>query len=134
MIQSVGAPPERHADRVVAEMLHWLVEVRAEMWEGFWKAIETGSFGNPIGQQRAVDRMRKAAGRFLPICHLEPGKRKRFDITMVEIGLWDPSADAFIDDAPAALPVKPWLAIRGMHIAGQGPRQHTSRSRAALSS
>jgi hypothetical protein len=45
-------------------MLRWLVGIRAEMWEKFWREVETGSFGNPIGQRRAVDRMRKAAGRF----------------------------------------------------------------------
>ena len=31
-IQSVGAPPERHADRVVAEMLRQLAEARARLW------------------------------------------------------------------------------------------------------
>src|SRR6516165_10034349 len=89
VIASVGPPPEMHADRVVAEMLHWLVEIRAEMWKGFWRAVEIGSFGNPVGQQRAVDRMRRAGGRFLMQCHLEPAKRCRYTITIVELTVWD---------------------------------------------
>jgi hypothetical protein len=33
-IQSLGAPPERHADRVVAEMMQHLAQTRARLWLG----------------------------------------------------------------------------------------------------
>jgi hypothetical protein len=32
-IQSVGAPPERHADRIVADMMRHLAEQQASLWE-----------------------------------------------------------------------------------------------------
>jgi hypothetical protein len=32
-IQSVGAPPERHADRIVAEMMRHLAQQHASLWE-----------------------------------------------------------------------------------------------------
>ena len=31
-IQSLGHPPEKHADMVVAEMLHWLIAERERRW------------------------------------------------------------------------------------------------------
>jgi hypothetical protein len=108
---------------VVAEMLRWLIHVWAEMWRAFWHAVETGSFGNPIGQRRAVDRMRKAAGRFPLQCHLEPAKRCRFQITLVEIVLCDPATCDAIDEAPAVVPAKPWLSIVATSVTGQGPHR-----------
>jgi hypothetical protein len=121
MIQSVGLPPAPHADRVVAEMLGWLVDVRARMYEDFWSAVENGSFGNPRGQQRMVERLRRAGGCFISYCDLEPGKRCRYRLTLVEADLWDPAIGTFVKDAPA--PPKPWLAMVGTSVRGQGPHR-----------
>jgi hypothetical protein len=120
VIQSVGPPPQLHADRVVAEMLRWLVDVRAGMDERFWQEVANGSFGNPLGQQRVVERLRRAGGRFISHCNLQPAKRCRFKLTLVEIDVWDPASDERVD---AVLPDKPWLAMVTTSIKGEGPHR-----------
>jgi hypothetical protein len=122
-IKSLGPPPALHADRVVAEMLQLLIRMRAAMWDDFWAAVASGSFGNPVGQQRLVRRLREAGGLFLPAVLLDPGKRARFTLVVCEIVGWDPDTQAIIDnDDRGPLPNKPWLAVRSTFIEGRGPR------------
>jgi hypothetical protein len=39
-IRSVGAPPERHADRIIALMLQQIVQRHAELWAAVDKIME----------------------------------------------------------------------------------------------
>ena len=82
-IQSVGAPPELHADRVAGEMVRWLIAERELRWRHWWAEWERGSIGNPKGQQRMWARMVEAAGPFLLYHRLTPGKRARFELEVV---------------------------------------------------
>ena len=74
-------PPELHADRVVAEMIHWIIAERDRRWEIFWAEWNSGSIGNPLGQSRMVKRMREGGGDLLLHLHLDPGKRARFELS-----------------------------------------------------
>jgi hypothetical protein len=122
-IQSIGEPPERHADRVVGEMIRWLIQARARIWPNFWKAVGAGNFGNPVGQQRTVARMRTAGHPFLTGIELEPAKRCRYSLAIGEIEGFDPDRQMSIDDEDALdrLPGRPWLAVRFTYLEGKGP-------------
>jgi hypothetical protein len=97
-IQSIGPPPELHVDRVVGEMIRWLIQARARMWPSFWKAVRDGNFGNPKGQQRVVAKLRLAGHPFLTGIELEPAKRCRYSLAIDEIEGFDPDTQQSIDD------------------------------------
>lgn len=84
-IQSLGPPPERHAARVVAEMCRWLDEELDRLNRLMCDQIEAGRsrLGNPVAQQRFVERIRKAGGKGVVELRLTPGKRGRFRLRWV---------------------------------------------------
>jgi hypothetical protein len=59
----------------------------------------------------------------MPVCHLDPAKRCRFKITMVEVVPCDPATCDAIDEVPAVMPVRPWLSIVATGVTGQGPHR-----------
>jgi hypothetical protein len=83
VIQSLGAPPDRHAERIVDEMLTWLHTRQREIWPRAKGSLRTQQMGNPTGQARAVERMRKAMGDLVLELKLNPGKRGRYELYMV---------------------------------------------------
>jgi hypothetical protein len=116
IIQSIGPPPALHADRVTAEMLKYITATHFTLWRNIRSTFRNGSLGNTTGQQRLVRRLEAIGGAFLPVCHLKPGKRCHFTITLLEIAPWDQNRDAVItEDDP--VPVKP------SDLEGPGPRQ-----------
>jgi hypothetical protein len=123
-IQSLGRPPELHADRVVAEMIHWILAERDRRWEVFWAEWNSGSIGNPLGQSRMVKRMREAGGDLLLHLHLDPGKRARFELTLSEVIGYDPQLNAAIHAKGPPPPPKPWLAVVATHVKWYGRVRH----------
>jgi hypothetical protein len=120
IIQSVGPPPALHADRVTADMLKYIAATHIALWRDIGSTFRNGSLGNPIGQRRLVRHLEAIGGAFLPVCHLKPGKRCHFTITLVEIAPWDQNRDAIIaEDDP--VPVKPWLVAVVTTLKGLGP-------------
>jgi hypothetical protein len=81
-INSVGPPPEMHADRVVAEMLRLIIRVHASILGNVHAAFRDGSDGNPTGQKRMVRRIRESGGRLLFDVILTPGKRGRYELIL----------------------------------------------------
>jgi hypothetical protein len=79
-IQSIGPPPERHADRVVAEMAHWLEKEADRCWPGIKTVFRAGCGGSPKAQTRFLEKLRKAAGPALLVSDTEPGTRGRFGV------------------------------------------------------
>jgi hypothetical protein len=80
-IQSVGAPPEKHADRVVAEMMRHLAKQHAEMWDTI-KSAAHGPFvrdGNPRAQRKLAEKVKAAGAKYV---HLEPGKRGKYRLSV----------------------------------------------------
>ena len=79
-IQSVGPPPERHADRVVAEMAHWLEQEADHCWPLIEAVFRAGCGGSPKAQTRFLQKLRQVAGPALLVCGIQPGKRGRFAV------------------------------------------------------
>ena len=123
-IQSIGPPPELHADRVVAEMLHWIIAQRDRRWEIFWAEWNSGSIGNPKGQSRMVKRMREAGGDLLLHLHLDPGKRARFELPLSEVVGYDPRLNTAIHAKGPPPPPKPWLSVVATHVKWYGRVRH----------
>ena len=80
-IQSVGAPPERYANRVVADMMRHLAEQQASLWEtvnDITKSPHTRD-GNPRAQRKLEAKIKALGVNFV---HLEPGKRGRYRLSV----------------------------------------------------
>ena len=72
-IISVGPPPEQHADRVVSEMLEFIVRLRGAVWAKGEATLPPSAMGNPTSQARHVARLRKLNGALWPFLHLTLG-------------------------------------------------------------
>ena len=105
-IQSLGVPPERHADRVIGEMLREISRVTAELLPNIRGVVANSSDGNPVAQRKLEARL-KRVGAIGTI--LKPGKRGKYRIGFFAWSGWDPATDMIIQPGDA-LPLKPWLA------------------------
>jgi hypothetical protein len=131
-IDSVGAPPERHANRVVADMMRLIIEAHAGILGAIHAAFRDGSDGNPLGQQRMVRRIKDSAGGLLLDCVLMPGKRGRYKLILIDCAGWNPITGRAIragwhiiegdaeDDDTLSIPDKPWLSCRITHLESLG--------------
>jgi hypothetical protein len=115
-ILSAGPPPERHADRITAEMLRVLARQKATLGETLIETITDSKDGNPKAQQRMADRLRKAGASHVT---LEPGKRGRYKLSFYEQLGWDPIRDAEIGPEDP-IPEKPWVACYITSIDSKG--------------
>jgi hypothetical protein len=117
-INSVGAPPVRHADRIVASWLRHLAERNATLWNVVQEITKDPYCrdGSPKAQRRLESKV-KAAGATHTI--LETGKRGRYRLLAFSWTGWDPVRDApiTIDDD---VPDKPWIASYSYEVLGMG--------------
>lgn len=109
-IASIGAPPERHADRVVAEMLRFIAREHADPLKRIGSAINHNRAGNPVAQQRMCEAIRRAGGdTVIDVELVKAGKRGRFVIAFYDWCPWDEARQAEIRPGDP-IPDKPWLA------------------------
>jgi hypothetical protein len=115
-IQSLGLPPERHANRKIAEMLQEISQVTATMLPNFRAVIVSSSDGSPKAQRKMELRL-KRVGAMATV--LKPGKRGQYRLGYFTWSGWDPARDMVIqpDDT---LPPKPWLACCLHQIRSEG--------------
>lgn len=109
-IQSIGPPPERHADRVVAEMMRALAKKHATLWDEIGRVVCTahGGAGSPKAQRKLRDRILRAGAYH---AKLYEGKRGRFTIMIYDFTGFDPSRDEEIRRGDAIpLDLKPWIS------------------------
>jgi len=92
-IASVGPPPTRHAERVVDAMLVWLHGRQAEVFARARGSFKSSQMGNPVGQERAVARLRKALGEMALGLYLSPAKRGKYRLTLVQWMIWNTTKD-----------------------------------------
>lgn len=109
-------PPERHADRVIAEMLRDLARKRALTAKAIGAAMGASKDGTPRAQQRMADRI-QAAGAIA--VELNPGKRGRYTMLVYDLVGWDRVRDDMITPT-SAIPEKPWLACLVTRITDRG--------------
>jgi hypothetical protein len=124
-IQSAGLPPERHAQRIIAEMTRWLIGERERCHVAMIAAMGK-SPGNPVAQGRWVARMRKAAGRGIIDLQIVPGKRGKFCVAWADWGVV--TYDGTLLTEKDVVPGKPLLACRQALIAGAGRRGREIRT------
>jgi hypothetical protein len=117
-ITTAGPPPERHADRLVAEMLRHLAVTRARLSQRISEAILASSDGSPRAQRKMEVRVRRAGAiRTL----LTPGKRGRYTLNFFDWTGWDPARGEEIKlDDP--IPPKPQIVcwMNGIKSEGRG--------------
>jgi hypothetical protein len=99
-ITSLAAPPERHADRVIAEMMQRLAAQSAHIRVTVREIVEaTAADGGPRGQERLRKRIDAAGttlGRSNVRTALEPGKRGKYAIRFIFWTGWDRDREAEI--------------------------------------
>jgi hypothetical protein len=118
-IRSVAEPPERHAGRIVGEMIKFLIAERQRRFPIIAEIMRNAPDASPWHQGRMVERLRAACG---PGCQvsLKPGKRRRYVITVYDWTAWDPAIDQPIEKPGQAIPADSWLAVWFLRIEARG--------------
>jgi hypothetical protein len=120
-IRSLGAPPDRHAERVVNDMLAWLHAGQTERWAKAKGAINSSQMGSVVGQQRAVARFAKIVGDLALRVELSPAKRGKYHLRLVSWIAFDPVRnDAVLPGEP--LPPAAQLAVVVSYCSGANHR------------
>jgi hypothetical protein len=117
-IQSVGLPPEIHADRVIALMLKEMAQQHARVWQAIRGITEDPHVrdGNPKAQRRMEAKVLAAGALFT---ELISGKRGRYTLSVCAMCGWDPVIGKLID-VDDELPPKPWICCLLHQITGTG--------------
>ena len=79
---AIAGVPDRHCERVVKNMLEFLGAENKRLWAGAVGSLHTSQMGNPVGQQRAVARFRRAVGDLALDVRLKSGRRGRCELTI----------------------------------------------------
>jgi hypothetical protein len=127
-IASDGSPPERHADRVVDEMIRWLVKESARFRPPVAEALKTSADGNPKAQKRMAERIRNLGGGVFNGVWLNPGKRGRYMLTLAYWTGWHPEQDRPIEADDLLPTTKVWLAYWQTDLIGEGAGKRAERS------
>lgn len=118
-IASVGPPPDKHAERIVGEMLRFMHVQRTRYHRKHAHGlIDVRTMGGRKGQLKTVDKMRNAIGPLLLEIGLKPATRGRFVLITSEWCLWDPKTElplASDDPAPSGAL---WLAVTSSTYTG----------------
>jgi len=131
-IQSVGLPPEKHADRIVADMLRRIVATRKACWpklHGIFTARTKD--GTPAAQERIHQKMLAAVKGFILQSRLTPGKRGKYKIDLLMLDGWNAETNAIIvEDDP--IPEKPWIALSQIRFMSKGDYRYDIEGGTAL--
>jgi len=130
-IDSLGLPPERHAERIVGEMLTHLAKKQQSrraaipikpVKEALWA-------GNPKAQARLVERLCRDKGPALIDIELTSGKRGHYQIVFHEWSVWDDSRDGDEIRPGDVIPEPGWLMLACSRnvIMGVGNGKHDYR-------
>jgi hypothetical protein len=131
-ITSLGLPPEKHADRIVAEMLRIIAAKRAECWPKLHAVLDGRvADGNPAAQQRLLNKMKAAVHNFLLGSHLTPGKRGRYTIRLICLDGWNAESSDLIREIDA-IPAKPWIAVSSVIFESKGDFRYKEQAEIAL--
>lgn len=120
-IQSLGAPPEKHAYRVVGEMCRWLVGEQHRFDGLLSDAAESGrsKLGTPKAQVKFVDRVRAVNAKTLIKFELvRSGKRGKFLIRWIRWKVVRPYSLESIKPGDV-VPERPWLVCDAATFTGR---------------
>lgn len=88
-IQSVGPPPDRHAERVVDEMLVWMHGKQHDLLRNVLGKLDHRRLGGPHGQMKVANRLIAAGKDYVFNLDLKTGKRGKFRIAFSAWAIWD---------------------------------------------
>ena len=118
-INSEGPPPDKHAERIVDEMLRYMHLQRTLMHTKYGHSlIDVRTMGAPAGQMKTVEKMRKAIGPLLLDISLLRAKRGKFILMATEWILWDAKAQQPIPSGATLPPGPLWLAVTSSTYTG----------------
>jgi hypothetical protein len=130
-ISSVGAPPEQHADRVVAEMLRFLVRGQLERQRHIKAALRLPD-GNPQAQAKLARRLEETGWPLILDVRLrKSGKRGRYELDFTALDGYSPIRKKIIGDVKD-IPQKPWLAISLVWLESKGNHSYDASSVTAV--
>jgi hypothetical protein len=115
-IKSIGLPPEKHADRVVGEMMQLIALRQADLWHTITRAYLESSDGSPKAQRKMQQRIERAGALKT---HLYPGKRGRYELYIHDFTGWDSVRDTEIT-VNDRIPERPWIACNLTLIESKG--------------
>ena len=115
-IQSIGRPPERHADRIVGEMMRRLARTHADVWRAINEAVASSSDGSPRAQRKMAERIERAGAL---ATDLTPGKRGRYTLVVNDVVGWDRERDAAVLVGDP-IPDRPWIACNVTVVESEG--------------
>lgn len=129
-IESVGPPPERHADRVVAEMMRQLARDHSRLWDTIAKVAADSSDGSPRAQRKMEERIKRAGAL---TTELRPGKRGRYTLLIYDLTGYDQRRDAPIQLGDP-VPERPWIScnLTALESKGGGKNEVELSSRPIL--
>ena len=122
----VADPPERHAARVVGEMVQWLAheEIRLETLLAHELGSGCSGLGSVVAQRRFVERLRRAdGGERLVDLRLWPRKKAGFLIRWVYWSVVTPRTAKPVEEGQP-LPERPWLSCEVMYFTARRPTSH----------
>ena len=127
IIQSLGLPPEKHADRIVGEMLRVIAAERPIIWPRIHAVLGLMNDGNPKAQQKMLVKFKEAAGPFYFSANLETGTRGRYVLRFTAIEVWNAETKTIVmsDDE---IPDTPWLGFSICNITSKGKRRYTEET------
>jgi hypothetical protein len=110
------AVPERHADRIIAEMLRGFAKARSHLWEDVCRIIGQSSDGTPRAQEKMKARILKAGALAVD---LKAATRGRYEMLIYDWTGWDPGTEEGEIKQGDAIPEKPWIACWATLIRGR---------------
>jgi hypothetical protein len=131
-IQSLGLPPERHADRVVLEMLKVIAATRRKTWPRIHDILRRSPDGNPKAQAKMLEKLKVAAGPFIVGAELTPGKRGRYELHLLDTMVWNPETGDVVPSKDMIVPETPWLAFMMAKVTSKGDHRYETNSSVAL--
>jgi hypothetical protein len=131
-IASEGPPPERHADRVVNDMIRWLAVETARSREAVVHVLAHSADGNPKAQGRLADRIRAAGNGVITQVGLESGKRGRYRLAYCYWAVWDPDRDCAVVGRDELSAGKLWLSYFLCQTTSKGGGKYSDVAAPAL--
>lgn len=120
IIESIGPPPELHAQRVAGEMTRWLIAQGDKRWKSMAGIVKNAKDGNPQAQWKLARRLAEAAGPAVFDVAVAPGKRGRYTM---RFSCWTGWVNGEPVKQGQILPEKPWLGIGWLTVKNTGNYQ-----------
>jgi hypothetical protein len=120
IIESVGPPPELHAQRIAGEMARWLIAQGERRWKAMADIVKNAKDGNPTAQWRLARRLAAAAGPAVFDVAVKTGKRGRYTM---RFACWTGWVNGEAVKDGQVLPDRPWLGIGWFTVRNEGNYQ-----------